>query len=89
MSNFERASNKFPKPTKTLINEIIGDVFKGHRKLAYIREDDHRQHFYHVQFPYPKPFRFGSSASHELCDSVQSAGVSMDKENPFYDRFKI
>lgn len=89
MSNFERSSNKFPKPTRTLINEIVGDVFKGHRKLAYIREDDHRQHFYHVQFPYPKPFRFGSVASHELCDSVQSAGVSMDKENPFYDRFKI
>jgi len=89
MSNFERSSNKFPKPTRALINEIIGDVFKGHRKLAYIREDDHRQHFYHVQFPYPKPFRFGSLASHELCDSVQSAGVSMDKENPFYDRFKI
>ena len=89
MSNFERSSNKFPKPTRALINEIIGDVFKGHRKLAYIREDDHRQHFYHVQFPYPKPFRFGSPASHELCDSVQSAGVSMDKENPFYDRFKI
>ena len=89
MSNFERASNKFPKQTKAIINEIIGDVFKGHRKMAYIREDDHRQHFYHVQFPYPKPFRFGSEASHELCDNVQSAGVSMDKENPFYDRFKI
>ena len=89
MSNFERASNKFPKPTKQYIAEIVGDVFKGHRKMAYIREDDRRQHFYHVQFPYPKPFRFGSSASHELCDSVQSAGVSMDKENPFYDRFKI
>jgi len=89
MSNFERASNKFPKPTKQYIAEIVGDVFKGHRKMAYIREDDRRQHFYHVQFPYPKPFRFGSSASHELCDSVQSAGVSMDRENPFYDRFKI
>jgi len=89
MSNFERSSNKFPKPTKALINEIVGDVFRGHRKLAYIREDDKRQHFYHVQFPYPKPFRFGSNASHELCDNVQSAGVTMDKENPFYDRFKI
>lgn len=89
MSNFERASNKFPKPTKQYIAEIVGDVFKGHRKMAYIREDDRRQHFYHVQFPYPKPFRFGSPASHELCDSVQSAGVSMDRENPFYDRFKI
>ncbi|MCE7958853.1 MAG: hypothetical protein DYH06_13110 [Acidobacteria bacterium ACB2] len=89
LSNFDRPSNKFPKQTKTYVGEIIGDVFKGHRKMAYIREDDRRQHFYHVQFPYPKPFRFGSDASHELCDAVQSVGVSMDKENPFYDRFKI
>jgi hypothetical protein len=89
MSNFDRASNKFPKPTKDFIGEVVGDVFKGHRKLAYIREDERRRHFYHVQFPYPRPFRFGSEASHELCDKVQSAGVTMDKENPFYENFKI
>ena len=89
LSNFDRASNKFPKPTKDYVNEIVGDVFKGHRKMAYIREDDRRQHFYHVQFPYPKPFCFGSEASHELCESVQSQGVSMDKENPYFDYFKL
>ena len=89
LSNFERASNKFSKPTKAYVNEIIGDVFVGHRKLAYIREDDRGAHFYHVSCPYPKPFRFGSAASHELCESIQSVGVSMDTDNPFYDRFKI
>ena len=89
LSNFERTSNKFPKPTKALLNEIVGDVFRGHRKMAYIREDDRRQHFYHVQFPYPKPFRFGTEASHELCDGVQSVGVSMDKENPYFEHFKL
>lgn len=89
MSNFERSSNKFSKQTRAYVNELVGELFKGHRKLAYIREDDNRQHFYHVQFPFPKPFRFGSSAFHELCDSVQSNGVSMDKENPYYERFKI
>lgn len=89
LSNFERASNKFPKSTKSYVNEILSDVFKDFRKLAYIREDDQRQHFYHVQFPVSKQFHFGSAASHELCDSVQSNGVSMDKENPFYNRFKI
>jgi hypothetical protein len=89
LSNFERSSNKFPKTERKLVNEIIGDVFKGHRKLAYIREDDRRQHYYHVTFPFPKVFRFGSEASHELCDSVQSTEVTMDKDNPFYDRFKI
>jgi len=88
-SNFERSSNKFPKSTRSYVAEISNEVFKGHRKMAYIREDDRRQHFYHVQFPYPEPFRFGSNASHELCDNLQSDGVAMDKENPFYDTFKI
>jgi hypothetical protein len=89
-SNFDRTSNKFPKPTKQLVAEILPEVFREkNRKLAYIREDDRRQHFYHVTVPYPKPFRFGSPASHELCEAVASGGVSMDKENPFYDRFKI
>ena len=89
MSNFERASNKFSKPTKQYVAEVVGDVFRGHRKMAYIREDDRRQHFYHVQFPYPKPFHFGSEALHELCGTVQSQGVSMDKENPYFEYFKL
>jgi energy-coupling factor transporter ATP-binding protein EcfA2 len=88
-SNFERPSNKFPKPTKTYVAENVADIFRGHRKLAYIREDDRRQHFYHLQVPYPRPFRFGSGAFHELCVAIQSVGVSMDKENPYYDRFKV
>jgi hypothetical protein len=88
-SNFERASNKFPKPTRQYVEDIVGDVFRGHRKLAYIREDDRRQHFYHVQYPYPQPFRFGSGASHELCSAVQSDGVAMDRENPYFDYFKL
>ena len=89
MSNFERSSNKFSKPTKQYVNEVVGEIFRGHRKLAYIREDDRHQHFYHVQFPYPKPFHFGSRASHELCDTVQSLGVAMDKENPYFEYFKL
>jgi hypothetical protein len=88
-SNFDRASNKFPKQTKQHVSDIIGVIFVGNRKLAYIREDDRRQHFYHVTLPYPEPFRFGSKASHELCDEVAVTGVSMDKENPYYERFKI
>jgi hypothetical protein len=88
-SNFDRASNQFGKQIRQLTEEIVPEVFRGHRKLAYIREDDRRQHFYHVQFPYPKPFRFGSEASHELCKEVRSTGVSMDKENPYYEHFKL
>jgi hypothetical protein len=88
-SNFDRTSNKFSKQTKQLVAEISVDIFQGHRKLAYIREDDNRQHFYHVTFPYPKPFRFGSGAAHELCDTIASKGVAMDKDNPFYERFRL
>jgi len=88
-SNFERSSNQFSKPTKAFVGEMVPELFKGHRKLAYIREDDTHQQFYHLQFPFPKKFRFGSNAMAELCDSVKCDGISMDKDNPFYSRFKI
>ena len=86
-SNFDRASNKFSKDTKSYVADIIHDVFVGNRKLAYIREDDKRQHFYHTTMPFPKAFHFGSKAMHELCESVQRVGVTMDRDNPYYDRF--
>ena len=89
ISNFERSSNQFSKPTRAFVNEMAPVLFKGHRKLAYIREDDTHQQFYHVQFPFPKKFRFGSNALAELCDTVKCNGTSMDKDNPFYNRFKI
>lgn len=88
-SNFERSSNQFSKPVRGLIGEMTPVLFKGHRKLAYIREDDTHQQFYHCQFPFPKKFRFGSDALFELCEQVKSDGTSMDKDNPFYSRFKI
>lgn len=88
-SNFDRASNKFPKTTKTYVNEIVPEVFLGLRKLAYIREDDKRQHFYHLTCAYPRPALFGSEALGELCDAVRSEGVAMDTENPFYDKFRV
>ena len=88
-SNFERASNKFSKPARAYVADIAPDVFRGNRKMAYIREDDQRQHFYHFECPYPKPFRFGSEALHELTENVQSTGVSMDSTNPFFSSFKL
>jgi Cdc6-like AAA superfamily ATPase len=88
-SNFERPSNQFSKPIKQYIAEIIRSIPKDNRKLAYIREDEKRQYFYHIQAPYPKPFRFGSDALYELCDAVQSSGMTMDKENPYFDYFKV
>jgi ABC-type thiamine transport system ATPase subunit len=88
-SNFDRVSNKFPKPVKEYVAAVVPDVFQGHRKLAYIREDPQRQHFYYVHVPYPEPFRFGSAAARELCEAVRGSGPAMDKENPYYDRFKL
>jgi hypothetical protein len=88
-SNFDRGSNKFPKSTKTYVSEIVPEVFVGFRKLAYIREDDKRQHFYHISCSYPRPFMFGSDALAELCNKVRSEGVTMDTDNPFYDKFKV
>ena len=88
-SSFGRPSNKFPKSTREYVNEIVPDVFQGYRKLAYIREDDKRQHFYHATCSYPRPFIFGSDALGELCDSVRSRGVTMDTDNPFYEKFRV
>jgi hypothetical protein len=88
-ANFERSSNNFPRPVKQYVAEISSLVYQGHRKLAYVREDDARQHFYYVQVPYPRPFHFGSAAFHELCGAVACEGTPMDKDNPFYERFRL
>jgi hypothetical protein len=88
-SNFERPSNKFPKDVKALVGAILPDVFQGNRKLAYIREDDSRQNFYHVECPYPRPAMFGSQASHELCALLHSTGTTIDRENPYYEHFRL
>jgi hypothetical protein len=88
-SNFQRGANRFPKSTKDYVSDIMGDVFVGHRKLAYIRDDPKRQHFYHLTCPYPKRKMFGSDALLELCDNVRAKGITMDKSNPFFDKFRI
>jgi len=88
-SNFERVSNKFPKNTKEIVREIAHEVLVGNRKLAYIREDERRENFYWVEYPWPRAKMFGSKAVHELCDKVRSTGVAMDKDNPYFDRFKL
>jgi tRNA A37 threonylcarbamoyladenosine biosynthesis protein TsaE len=85
-SNFERTSNKYSRHTKSYVNDIIPYVFNGFRKLAYIRETEQ---FYHVTFEIPESFKFGSIAMQELCNSVENKETSMDKENIYYNYFKI
>lgn len=89
LSNFERSSNKYSKQIREHVNDLIPIIFKGHRKLAYIREDDKNINFYHVTYEYPKPFKFGSKALQELCNLVQTTEPVMDKDNPYYNIFKI
>lgn len=89
LSNFERSSNNYSKQAKSFVNEIIPYVFKGYRKMAYIREDDKNNFFYHITFDYPEIFKFGSKALHELCEIVKNSGTTMDTSNPFYDYFKL
>lgn len=89
LSNFERSSNNYSKQAKSFVTEIIPYVFKGYRKMAYIREDDKCNFFYHVTFEYPELFKFGSIALQELCDVVKNTGTMMDTSNPFYDYFKL
>lgn len=88
-ANFDRGANKFSKPLKALAGDIIPIVFSGFRKLVYIREDDKRQHFYHLTCDYPRISIFGSDAFAELCSTVKSEGVTMDEDNPFFTKFKV
>ena len=89
ISNFERSSNNYSKSTKKYISEIVPHIFKEYRKMAYIREDDNHNNYYHVTFDYPNMFKFGSKALQELCDIVKNIGTSMDTNNPFYEYFKL
>ena len=89
VSNFERASNQFPKATRALVAEICPEVFVGYRKLCFIREDDRRQHLYHATGVFPRPFMFGSDALEELCASVRVKGAVMDRGNPYFSRFAV
>lgn len=88
-ANFDRASNSYPKATRVLVTESVGEVFKGFRKMAYIRDDSKKQYFYHLTCENSVPSLFGSPALAQLCNAVHADGVAMDKDNPFYDKFKI
>ncbi|WGG63041.1 B354L [African swine fever virus] len=89
MSNFSRQSNRYSKQDKEYVEEISHIVFKGYRKLVYIREDEHRQHFYHSTVPLPTAFSFGSKALLKLCKAVYSKEVVIDKSNPYWSKFRL
>jgi hypothetical protein len=89
VSNFERASNQFPKSIRAVVAEICPEVFVGYRKLCFIREDDRRQHLYHATGVFPRPFAFGSDALEELCGDLRVKGAVMDRGNPYFTHFAV
>jgi hypothetical protein len=88
-SYFANKSNQF---TKKEINTAISAstaVFQGYRKLAYLRDDPDDKNFYSIEAPYVEPFRFGSSALHDLCEKVKNDKGSINTSNSYYNKFKI
>src|SRR5205807_6331213 len=66
---------------------ILPQIFDAkHRKLAYIRNDDRQQHFYHLLCTPPGLFRFGSDALRELSEKVAARGAVFDRENRSEER---
>ena len=87
-ANFTRTANQFSKAHRATAEEAGLAVFATHgNKLAFIRDDPTKQHFYFTDLPPTRIFRFGSSALHELCDAARSDGRKMDADNPYYDKF--
>lgn len=87
-SYVERKTNCFGRDTIKAIAKISEEVFiQGqHQKLAYIRQQDK---FYRVTATYRKdtPFTFGADSIRHYCDAIKSSGLSMDRNNEFYDYF--
>lgn len=89
-SNFERATNKYPKATQKHVQEIAPVIYKSRfRKLAYVRDDPRGKEFYHFQAPRLENKMFGSEALRELCHALESNASAVDSKNPFYDQFKF
>jgi hypothetical protein len=90
-ANFERKSNNFAKATVQYALEAIPRVFVKNRKLAYIRDDPSRKHFYHVEYPVPEPPKepFGGAATRELLEEVRATGATFDRKNPYFERLAV
>nr|BBO54017.1 B354L homolog protein [Abalone asfa-like virus]BCY04564.1 Poxvirus A32 [Abalone asfa-like virus] len=88
---FHRDSSKFSKAEKAYISEITPLIYaRAHCKLAYIREDVHRNYYYHITADYISPDNqvlFGSPAVQEYCAKIQADKSQLDKKNPFYKNF--
>lgn len=85
---FGKGANGFSKITQKHVENIIGCFFKAKGdNLAYIRDDPTQKNFYFAKTQIVQPFKFGSKALVSLCKQVKQTTVTIDKENPYYDRF--
>jgi hypothetical protein len=89
-SYFSRETNKFPKEVISYVDDITKTIFQTtFRILSYIRLDSEKKYFYHFTSPIYDVFKFGSEDFLALSDLIKTDSVSIDKSNPFYDKFKI
>lgn len=90
-TNFERKSAGLTKNMiKDITEQIIPAVFRDEStKLVFYRTDPKKQRFYYITTDIPPPFKFGSHAIGELCNALRVKESSLDKDNPFYEKFKV
>lgn len=88
-ANFERGSNKYSKDMIAKANTIFPEIFIGYRKLVFIDNDSSKHMFYHYTAKIVEPFKFGSSHLKQLCNTVAADEGSIDKQNKYYNIFKI
>jgi energy-coupling factor transporter ATP-binding protein EcfA2 len=93
ISSFETKSNSYPKELINTAKDISNKVFKDasdHKKLVYLRNTEPGQkQFYWTKAPIHPPFKFGSSALHELCNMIRCTEKKIDESNPFYKNFSL
>ena len=93
-ANFERGANQYARETRAHVTgQVIPAVFADGReapirKLAYLRDDNTRRHFYHVTARLHPAERFGSRELWELAELVGSSEPNADASNPFHDIFR-
>lgn len=85
---FNNKTNAFDKDTVEKSREAIkciDEPQRGHRRLAYVREENKFYVLTAKKFP---PFQFCPGVINSYCDKIKSSGtLSIDKSNQFYSHF--
>lgn len=85
---FEGKTNSFDRDTIAKAREAIkciDEPQRGHRRLAYVREENKFYILTAKKFP---PFQFCPGIINEYCNRIKSSGtLSIDKSNQFYSHF--